>query len=340
MRPKIVFVVMSAVHTAAAVDQLARSLAPHTVLVHHDFSQTPDFELKSPNVLFVPEPKRTGWAFFGFVEGIFHAMGYALRHVEFDYLQLLSPSCLPIKSMRQFEAHVSGDADAHVDCIDVLANQDALMTVGYRAFTPENSLRFRVARRLSREYFGDSAGRRDEPGFWLRSGFATRRDGRMALVPRLALATIKALSKPSVGRHIFNEHDFRPYVGSAWFGARRPVVARMVEEFARPRLHSYFRHLRHSDEFLLPTLLMKLSTRPQPSNHYVHTFVESRAGWIEDDLFDLLARLPAHFARKFPDASDAPIRVRVLNELVGPGALPVPSTDDTAPIARRTASQF
>ena len=66
-RPRIVFVLMSAVAQPETVDQLAQALAPHVVLVHHDFSQTPHFPLSAPNVRFVPDPVRTGWAQFGFV---------------------------------------------------------------------------------------------------------------------------------------------------------------------------------------------------------------------------------------------------------------------------------
>ena len=84
MKPNIVFLVMSAVGKPETLDQLAHSLAPHTVLVHHDFSQTPDFVLTAPNVRFVPDPKRTGWAFFGFVDGIFHSMKYALANLVAD----------------------------------------------------------------------------------------------------------------------------------------------------------------------------------------------------------------------------------------------------------------
>ena len=118
MNQRIIFLVMSAVSKPGTIDQLARALAPHLVLVHHDFSQTPDFPLTAPNVHFVPNPKRTGWAVFGFAEGIFHSMQYALAHFDFDYLQLLSPTCLPIKPLRQFEEHICGPAEAHFDCID------------------------------------------------------------------------------------------------------------------------------------------------------------------------------------------------------------------------------
>ena len=93
MRPRILFVVMSAVHNAAAIDELARSLAPHAVLVHHDFSQTADFELHEHNVLFVPDPIRTGWGRFSFVDAIFKSLQHALQHVEFDYLQVGLNNC-------------------------------------------------------------------------------------------------------------------------------------------------------------------------------------------------------------------------------------------------------
>jgi hypothetical protein len=75
---RILFVVMSAVHRPQAIDQLASALAPHTVLVHHDFGQTPDFALHAENAAFVPDPKRTGWGVWGFSEGILHSLEHAL----------------------------------------------------------------------------------------------------------------------------------------------------------------------------------------------------------------------------------------------------------------------
>lgn len=313
MKTKVVFLVMSAVSKPETVDQLARALAPHTVLVHHDFSQAPAFPLSAPNARFVPDPKRTGWGVFGFVEGIFHAMQYALLHLDFDYLQLLSPTCLPIKPIAQFEAHVSGRADAHFDCVDVLNDQDALMSIGYRAFAPDRSLRFRVASRLSSAYFGACAGRRDEAGIWLHSG-----DSRTPL-SWFALVFTRALSRRSIGRHIFDE-NFRPYYGSVWFGARRHVIRAMVESFQRPRLWRYFSRLRLSEEFLIPTLLMHLRASKGPMNHCVQLFDQARAGLFDVEDIERLKNSPAYFARKFPDDPAAPIRTRVLAELVGPRA--------------------
>jgi hypothetical protein len=309
MKPKIVFLVMSAVSKPATIDQLARALAPHVVLVHHDFSQTPDFHLTAPNVVLVPNPRRTGWAFFGFVDGIFHSIRYALHHLEFDYFQLLSPTCLPIRPLREFETNVSSCAEAHFECIDLLLDRDALMSVGYRAFTPEKSLRHRLFRRLSNIYFGSAPGRRDEAGIWLRSG------GGAGIAAQAALVATRLLSRPAFGRHIFGDR-FSPYYGSAWFGARRHVVAAMLDVFEAPGVRNYFSRLRIPEEFLFPTLLMHLGAARGPLNHYIQKYNEAHTGEIAEEQIEQLARSRAYFARKFPDDPMAPVRLRVLDELV------------------------
>ncbi len=308
--PRIVFLLMSAVAPQATVDQLAASLAPHTVLVHHDFSQTPVFQLASTNVRWVPQPRRTGWANFGFVEGIFHSMRHALEHLEFDYLQLLSPTCLPIRPMREFESHVSGPCGAHFDAIDLVGNIDALMSVGYRAFTPEGAMRHRLLRRLSGEYFGQSQGRRDVAGVWLRTGHAA------GLLPWIARAVVHAFRHPVVGRHVFRE-PFHPYYGSTWFGARRKVIADMTALFSRPEIHSYFSRLHIADEFLIPTMLKHLGVHQGPSNHLIQRYEGAHTGRFEVQDIEQLRQSGAYFARKFADEASAPLREKVLRELAG-----------------------
>lgn len=306
--PRIVFAVMSAVAPAATVDQLARALAPHHVLVHHDFSQQPSFRLAAPNVSFVPDPRRTGWGVFGFVDGIFHTLRHALEEIEFDYLQLLSPSCLPIKPMAEFEAHVMGPADAHFDCIDLMADHDALMTVGYRAFTAKGTLMHRLTRRLMNEYFGENYARRDEAGVWIRSG---RRQG---LVPWFTHHLIHALSRPSGARHPFDD-SFRPYYGSTWFGARRRIVRAVVDGFDAPGVRDYFSRLHIAEEFLVPTLLMQAGGAKGPINHYVHRFDEAHPGQLVEEHVEMLRASPAFFARKFPAEVGTRVRWRVLTDL-------------------------
>ena len=208
-------------------------------------------------------------------------MQYALAHFDFEYLQLLSPTCLPIKPLRQFEEHVSGPAEAHFDCIDLLSDHDALMSVGYRAFTPEKSIRHRVARRLSNASFATASGRRNKAGVSLRS------DGSKGLVSWIAACTVSALRRRSIGRHIFDE-AFRPYYGSTWFGARRHVIEGMVESYSRPGIRDYFSRLRIAEEYLFPTLLKHLGPVQGAMNHYVHTFVEAHPGQIGEENFEQL----------------------------------------------------
>lgn len=300
--------VMSAVAPAATVDQLARALAPHTVLVHHDFSQQPDFRLEAPNTRFVPNPARTGWGVFGFVEGIFRSIEHALGDLDFDYLQLLSPSCLPVKPLQDFEAVAGGAQVAHFGAIDLLADHDCLMSVGWRAFTPAGTLRHRVVRRLSHDYFGDHWERRDEAGVWLRGG------EKAGLLPALTRGALRALSNPRIGRHRFDD-ALRPYYGSVWFGARTAVVRELLDGFRRPGIRDFFSRMHLSEEFLVPTLLMQAAPDHGPLNHFVQRFDEAHPGILVEEHLDMLRAQPACFARKFPAEPDARVRLRVLQEL-------------------------
>lgn len=299
---------MSAANKPEVIDQLAHSLAPHQVLVQHDFSRLADFHLTADNVSFVPKPSHAGWAFSSFTDAVFHALQHALSHLEFDYLQLLSARCLPIKSLDQFESHVSGAEDAHFDCIDLSRDRDALMSVGYRAYTPEKSIRHRVARRLSSAYFGASLGQRDEAGVRLRSG------GRRALVSLAAVLANKALSHPAIGRHVF-DHAFRPYYGSVWFGARSHVVSQMVEAYLRPGIRAYFNRLHRAEDFLIPTLLMHTRPNKGPMNHCVQIAHQAQPDGFDETQLEQLRQSPAYFARRFPGNPEAPVRIKVLREL-------------------------
>ena len=299
---------MSAVAPSATVEQLAQALAPHPVLVHHDFSQTPDFTLQAPNVQFVSDPVRTGWAQFGFVDGIFKGLQHALRRLDFDYLQLLSPSCLPIKPLAQFERYVSGPHDAHFEAIDLRRDGDARLSVGYRAWTSEGSLAHRLARRLVGVYYGDSQGRREQAGIWLRTGRSSSPWARLAGWPLQAMAQF-ALTPRVAGRRLALHY------GSVWFGARRPVIEALVRAYGRAGLREHFARMHIAEEFLLPSLLMHLRPRRGPMNHLIARFDGAHPGVFGTDQLEALRRSPAWFARKFPDDPQADVRQLVLGQL-------------------------
>jgi hypothetical protein len=301
------------------VDELARALAPHRVVIHHDFAQTKDFPIGAHNASFVPKPKRTGWACWGFPEGIFHSLRFVLEHCDFDYLQLLSPTCLPIKPLREFESHVATSGfDANFECVDVGEDLDALMSVGYRAYAPENTLQHRVLRRLAWQgYYGKGvhAVARPVAGVNLSSRHAPGSGPMQDASARLAVGVMRAWRSARIGRHIFNE-QFHPQFGSVWFGARRDIVARIVARFDDREIQEYFSRLRIADEFLVPTLLRYSGARQGPSNHYVNTFVDANPSWFELQDFERIRDSSAFFARKFRDEPSDPIRRRVLEELV------------------------
>ena len=319
MKPKIVFVVMSAVHSVGAVAELARALAPHTVLVHHDFIQTPDFEIREPNVVFVPDPKQTGWAVWGFTDGVFHAMRHAVRHLDFDYLQILSPTCLPIKPIAALERHIaSGATEADFSSVDLMHDVDALMSVGYRAFAAEESILHKILRKMTLMFFNGSTQRRDVAGVQLRTGGYADSKGRLLPKARLALAVMRLFSVPAIGRHGFTR-AFPPFYGSTWFGARRHVIEWMLKRFDQPDIQKHFPSKRISDEFLIATMLKQGGFRSGPTNHCIVSFVEANPTWLSEADFEKLRQSPAFFARKFPDDPAAPIRRRVLDELVRVG---------------------
>jgi hypothetical protein len=314
-RPRIVFVLMSAVARAGTVDQLAHALAPHQVLVHHDFSQTPNFPLQAANVRFVPHPVPTGWGQFGFVRGIFHALQHALDTLDFDYLQLLSPSCLPIKPMAEFERHVSGMEEAHFDCLDLMGDTEVRRNVGYRAWTAEGSLMHRAMRRLCRLHYQGAQGRRNEAGIWLRS------QSKPTVACGLSGLALDALAHPALGRHL-REQPLHLYYGSTWFGARRHIVAGMLRTWRQPGVQAHFSRVRLAEEFLVPSLLMKTHAHKGPLHHLIQRFDEAHPGVFGlDDLAELRAS-PAFFARKFPDDPEAVVRLRVLRELAHWGTSP------------------
>jgi hypothetical protein len=311
------FVVMSAVVPAPVVDQLARALAPHPVLIHHDFTQLREFSVSAPNASFVPDPKIMGWGVWGFSAGVFHALRHATQHFEFDYLQLLSSSCLPIKSMTAFQAHVAAsDADAHVGSVSVRDDTDALMWVGWRIFTPCGTLRHRVLRRLGRLYFGPNSGRRDVAGIWMRSGPETNARGNKTLTASAVECVHRAFANPHIGRHIFDD-DLPPWFGSTWFGARRHTIEGMLRLFEQAHIQQYFERVWFADEFIIPTLARKAGARCADSDFMIGTFDEARPKTFDDSDFDALKQTPAFFARKFPSDPLAPIRMRVVRELVG-----------------------
>lgn len=300
---------MSAVARPDTVEQLVESLQPHLVVIHHDFSQQIDFQLQAENAQLVPNPKRTGYGVWAFTEGVIHLLGYCLDHVDFDYFQLLSPACLPIKPLARFEAYLAGNADdAHAEFVDLLTNRDAMMFYGPRAYAPNHSWRRKLLRQAGRCYFGKDSTVEPVAGVQiLRRAQPIDHDfcalGAYALT-RLAAFGLLGPYMPATGLH--------PKVGAAWFGAKRHVVDYLVRRLTEPAIYEHYRRFNDISEISFQTLLGNSTLRIGPLNTYVNAYDGWHPHVFEWADRDQLAHLPHYFARKFPDDPDAPIRRHVL----------------------------
>jgi len=305
---KLVFGIMSAVQSAATVNQLVESLAPHRVVIHHDFGQQPNFVIDQPNVSFVPNPKRTGWAVWGFTEGVFHTLAHAVEQENCDYFQLLSPTCLPIRPVSEFHAAMqSSEADVQVDVLDLSRDQDALMNFGYRAFAARETLKFRLLRRCALNYYGYE---------WFserRANLQLRVAGESASRPtaRLCLAITRLAQHGWLGPHLYTKR-FRPLVGGSWFGARRQACQHLLDSFRDPEINEFFSNVHIADEVMIATLFGNSRFRLGPSNHFVNQFTAGNPNWLNTRDLQLLKGCGKFFARKFPDDPMDPARQAVL----------------------------
>lgn len=308
---------MSALQKPGTVAQLAEMLSPHTVLVHHDYTKQPDFRIDLPNVRFVPEPKETGWGNWGLTDGIYHTLQHAVRTLEFDYFQLMSPTCLPIRPLSEFEAHIRADtADIHGDFFDISADPEMTMIFSSRVYAPANSLRLRVLRRAQRWYFGKELAVAQHVSLSIRKRADPRPLGpMMAARARLAYYITQLAPKGILYPHPFTD-SFRPHIGSTWIGLNRKATEFIAGTRTDPRIESHFRHLPIVDEITFPTFLANSGLRVSPGNHVINTFtVAGSPEWITDSDLDRMLQSHLYFARKFPDDKDASVRQRVVTML-------------------------
>ncbi|MGK2914021.1 MAG: hypothetical protein ACSLE5_06125 [Porticoccaceae bacterium] len=310
--PKIVFGLMSAVASAATVDQLVASLQPHHVVIHHDFSQQPDFAITAPNASYVPDPKRTGYGVWALTEGVVHLVKYCVENVDFDYFQLISPACLPIKPLSQFEDYLSNSTvDGHAEFCDLRQNIDAMICFGFRVYAPDKSFRQCVLRRTRQWYIGDNPDLVDGSGIQV-----AKRRGDLPWSPLASIASmlIRIADKGWLG---FAPPDstLRPMMGGLWFGARKEVCAHLVRRMSEPAVHAYFESVNDFGEYGFATLLGNSGYRFGPFNTFVDRFEDWNPRTFGLDDLEFLASVPNFFARKFPDDPMAPIRLRVLERI-------------------------
>jgi hypothetical protein len=320
---KLAFGILSARESPVAVVQLVDSLGEGArVLLHHDHTKSPRPVLgHRPNVRFVREPVPTEWGGWSLCEAILRLMREALEDPDWDYFQLLSGSCLPIKPIDTFARQLDGvRADVNISHVALDADPAALMSHGFRAYAPADSTRHRVLRRVRRWYLGGQPHTEQRQGL----GFAVPEPGvSPGLVARLALGGMRHVAggRAPGFMHPFDDR-LRCFVGSTWFGARRAVCEYIVVQPEDGPLQRYFKRVSIPDEFYFHTLLGNSQFVLADSNHLISRFDAAHPVRIGPQERAALLRSPRFFARKFPDDALSPVRLDVLARVATPARRP------------------
>lgn len=312
-RVRVAFGMTSATERPEAILQLIDLLGDRPVVLHHDFTKQPGLRIDRPNVHFTTERHVTGWGSWALCLAVLSTIRHALEHVEFDYFQLVSPSCLPLRPIDEFEAYLATQTfDGSMDLMDIASNEDFMMNYGWRMYAPRGSQRQRVLRRARAAYFGRDAERIQPFGLTVLSDRRAVLGIRADAFKRLAVALVRRLGHPSVSGAPFTR-DFRAFVGSLWFGASRALCEDLVRGASDPRIVDYFSRLYIPDELLFATLAGNSGRRIAPAYHLISTFNErgSPRMFRTADLPELL-ECDAWFARKFPGNPDAPVRTGLI----------------------------
>jgi hypothetical protein len=309
---RIIFGIMSAVQPAATVASLVDTLGPdHRVMVHHDWSQQPDFPLRRPNLSYVEQPERTGWANWGFSRGILKLVAEAVTREQFDYFQLLSPTCLPVRPMAEFEAHLAQcGADFLVDAVRLDSDPNVLMSHGWRAFAAADSTRQRILRRARKWYFGNDAVVESRDGLSFPVNSFVDAPGLAGMKARLGHAITLQAARGHGFSHPFSE-AFPCYAGSTWFTASRRGCAHLLEQARDEALTGAFARMHMGDEMYFPSIFRNSGLPCGPAVHHIAGFIDARPAWFDLSSLDEIRRSRAFFARKFPEDPVSPVRVAV-----------------------------
>jgi hypothetical protein len=313
---RILFGIMSAVQPEHTVTALCDAIgSEHPILIHHDFSQQADFVVDRSHVGFVPDPVKTGWGNWGFTHGIQKLVSAAMARDDWDFLQLLSPTCMPIRPIADLQAHVAASgADYLIDGIDIGTNDRVLMSHGWRAYAPEGTLRHRLLRRSRNWYLGNDSDVVNYAGLAFPIRSRLDHGPIAALTARLGLRLMRTAQAGRGFSHPFSD-TFRCHAGSNWFGASRQACEYLLSMTDGTALLEYFKGIHMPDEMLYPSIFMNSALRGGRGVHYISQFVDARPAWITTSDLDEVIESGKFFARKFPEDVSCDVRAELRRRL-------------------------
>jgi hypothetical protein len=283
------------------------------VIVHHDYSKQSDFRLPGTAAYVIPDFVETGWGTPGLPRAIFRLIATALERSRFDYFQLLSASCLPLRPIAELRDHLALEGlPIHADLIDLDQDERVMMSHGHRVFCREEKLASRLLGRSRRWYLGDDPITIQQANL----GIHDRHD------PDAELSSLQWLGKQvhaAARIGLLDAHPFHgsitPYVGSLWFCLRRDVCEYLIEQEQSNPAVPYLLGLQVCDEVVFPTLLGNSGFAIAESNHLVNQFVGSHPRTFDEHDLVALNRSDRFFARKFSVDTRDPVRRALLGRL-------------------------
>jgi hypothetical protein len=320
---KIVFGLLSCKDSAAAVVQFAKAVWPHVVLVHHDFSKFHDFDARAENIYLVDHHVQTRWGDWSLVEAALVLMRQALERFEFDYFQLVSESCMPIRPMAHFENHLQTRRPTVMMNRFLIDSGDGLYNFGWRYFSTV-SLFQRIMRRAGAMYLGKNRSWRAFMGVNLRLPAAAHGGWRGRLSSLVGALILRLFSSRLLS-------DFPAgavgscWVGSQWFGASREATAQMLSaRLAWPSLARHYAKCPIPDESYFHTLIAATSAGPVIAGNHYTSWASAGSGPDQLQLSDLPALLASDsfFARKLSLNPLCPLRLALLENT---RTVPVPA---------------
>lgn len=305
---RIVFGVLSSKDSSAAITQLADSVWPHRLIVHHDFTKFANFSIERANVTVLSNTIKTAWGDWTLVDATLLLIKEALLDHSFTYFQLLSESCLPVRPITEFENYL------HIECpnamIDLLPldsqNKDVLLSHAWR-YLPRKQIIRRILRRaivLCQGHTQKSYQKLSINTILLKTDDSFFR----RIIHFIAQLIVSIFLSPLLGQFPVGSVK-KCWVGGQWFGMSRPMAEFIVATIHKcPKIIEYFSSTRIPDESFFHTLIANSGfDRIYPSNHTV--FWKSNGtgpDQLTQDELDSAQQSGRFFSRKFSiDSMDA-----------------------------------
>lgn len=312
---KIVFGLLSSKDSAAAVEQFAKAVWPHVVLVHHDFSKCPDFDTEAKNIFLVDQYVPTKWGDWSLVDAALVLMRQALDRFEFDYFQLVSESCMPIRPVSEFAAYLKTHRPAVMMNRFPIEGGDALYNFGWRYFSTL-SLYQRIMRRAGAMCLGKNNGWRTSMGVNLRVSAAEPAGWRRKLEKRVGRWILRLFLS-----RLISDFPTRVvetcWVGSQWFGASRAATAKLLKaRWTVPSLAQHYAECPIPDESYFHTLIAVSNVGSVIEGNHYTSWAGAGSGPDQLALSDLPALVASKlfFARKLSLNPQCPLRLALVEQ--------------------------